>query len=428
MQVISRSKPVRRFAYEVVRAPLALAVLFLMIQVNCAAAFEMRRAINVAQWFTWPRYERPPSTGIAWPPYKETPKPPDLSELKRLKQTGFDTVRLPVDPAPFFVFEGEQQQFVYKRLFDAIDRIQSAGMNVIVDLHPNSRHPVWGQHAMIKGVGTPAFDKFSDLIEDMARRLSSRHQNVALELINEPRLKCKGDDQAKWDALAKTLVDRARKGSPDLTLVLTGACVSSFEGLLALDPKKFGDDKIIYTFHFYDPFSFTHQGAQFIPWPDKYLDEVPWPASARPMEQPLAKTLQRVAEAKIDTLDRDKASVGAQANLKKFYASKADREFIRDRFARVSEWARENGVDPARIFIGEFGVLKKRPGLAGALCEDRDRWLKDVRVTAEEFGFTWAYFNYDGPFALLVDEKKRNFDPSILAALGLGKETKACRD
>ena len=281
---------------------------------------------------------------------------------------------------------------------------------------------------MIKGVGTPAFDKFSDLVEDMARRLSPRHKRVALELINEPRLKCKGDDQARWDTLAKTLVDRARKGSADLTLVLTGACVSSFEGLLALDPKKLGDKNIIYTFHFYDPFSFTHQGAQFIPWPDKYLDEVPWPASARPMEQPLEKTLQRVAEAKIDILDRDKASIGAQANLKKFYASKADREFIRDRFTRVSEWAKENGLDPARIFIGEFGVLKKRPGLAGALCEDRDRWLKDVRIAAEELGFTWAYFNYDGPFALLVDEKKRNFDPSILAALGLGKETKACQD
>lgn len=426
MLLIPTSKYAPRFRHGLVWA--ALISGFLVAQTNFAAAFEMRRAINVAQWFTWPRYERAPSTGIAWPPYNEAPKPPDLAELKLLRKTGFDTIRLPVDPAPFIVFEGEQRKFVYKRLFDAIDRIRSAGMNVIVDLHPNSRHPVWGQHAMVKGAGTPAFDKFADLVEEMSRRLAPRHQHVALELINEPRLKCKGDQQLQWDAIAQTLIDRARKGAADLTLVLTGACVSSYEGLLALDPQKFGDKNLIYTFHFYDPFSFTHQGAQFIPWPDKYLDEVPWPASERPMEKPLEKTLQRVAQAKLDSMDREKASVGAQHNLKKFYASKADRGFIRDRFERIADWAKENGVDPSRVFIGEFGVLKKRPGLAGALCEDRDRWLKDVRVTAEEFGFTWAYFNYDGPFALLADEKKRNMDPSILAALGLGKETKACQD
>lgn len=405
-----------------------LGIIVLATQVTNASAFEMQRAINIAQWFTWPRYEPAPSTGIAWPPYKETPKPPDLNELRGLKRAGFDTVRLPVDPAPFVVFEGERKKFVYKRLFDAIDRIQLVGMNVIVDLHPNSRHPAWGQHAVIKGVGTPAFDKFSDVVEEMARRLAPRHQNVALELINEPRLKCKGDQQQEWESLAKTLVDRARKGSPELKLVLTGACVSSYEGLLALDPKKFGDDKIIYTFHFYDPFSFTHQGAQFIPWPDKYLDEVPWPASERPIDQPLAKTLQRVAEADLDFFNREKASIGAQANLRKFYSGKADRELIRERFGKVAAWAKDNGVKPSHILLGEFGVLKKRPNLPGALCEDRDRWLRDARTTAEEFGFVWAYFNYDGPFALVTDDKQRNLDPSILAALGMGKDPGRCQD
>lgn len=411
------------------RAVAIAVTLVLLALIPCSAsAFETKRAINVAQWFTWPRYEPAPSTGIMWPPYKDAPKPPDLAELNRLKQAGFDTIRLPVDPAPFIVFEGERKQFVYRRLSDAIAQIRSAGMNVIVDLHPNSRHPVWGQHAMVKGVGTPSFDRFSDLVEDMARRFGPQRQNVALELINEPRLKCKGDEQQQWETLAKTLIDRARKGSPDITLVVTGACVSSFEGLLALNPQTLSDRNLIYTFHFYDPFSFTHQGAQFIPWPDKYLDEVPWPASERPMEQPLEKTLRRVAEARIDILDREKASIGAQANLKKFYASNADRDFIRDRFTRVAEWAKKNDIDPSHIFIGEFGVLKKKPGLAGALCGDRDRWLRDVRVSAEELGFSWAYFNYDGPFALLADEQKRDLDPAILAALGLGKNTSACRD
>lgn len=409
-------------------AALAIVIVGGLPQSATAAPLEIKRAVNIAQWFTWPRYEPAPSDRISWPPYKDVPKPPSLSDLKRLKEVGFDTVRLPVDPAPFMVFEGGRQRLVYERLFDALAKINAAGMNAIVDLHPNSRHPVWGQHAVIKGPGTPTFDRYADLIEEMARKLDRHRARVALELINEPRIKCKGDDQARWNELAKGLVDRARKGSTTLTLLMTGACVSSAEGLVALDPKAFDDDKIIYTFHFYDPFSFTHQGAQFIPWPDKYLDEVPWPANARPMEKPLAKTMQRVAEAKIDPLEREKALIGAQANLKKFYNTNADQGLIRARFAPVAEWARKHNIEPIRIFIGEFGVLKKRQGLPGALCKDRMRWLTDIRTIADEFGFSWAYFNYDGPFALLTDERTRDFDQSVLAALGMTQAKVACQD
>lgn len=409
---------------------LLVAVLVLLHGACAAEAIEIRRAINVAQWFTWPRYEPAPGTGILWPPYKEEPKPPASDELRALKAAGFDTVRLPVDPAPFIVFQGTQREAVYRRLFDAIDLMRSAGLQVIVDLHPNSRHPVWGQHAIAKGRGSQAFDALADLAEDMARRLAAHggRSQVALELLNEPRLKCKGDEQSKWEDMIGELVQRARKGSPDMMLVVTGACVSSFEGLVALDHRKLRDGNIVYTFHFYDPFSFTHQGAQFIPWPDKYLDEVPWPASERSIDQPLAKTLQRVAEAKLDPVDREKASVGAQANLNKFYASHADRNLIRTRFARVSEWAKQNGVDPNRVMIGEFGVLKKKSGLPGALCEDRMRWLRDVRITADEFGFSWAYFNYDGPFAIVSDDPGRKLDLSVLAALGMRTDTAPCRD
>lgn len=396
---------------------------------SAAAAFEMRRAINVAQWFTWPRYEPAPATGIQWPPYKNVPRPPSLEELTQLKKSGFDTIRLPVDPAPFIVFEGERREEVYQMLFGAIARIRKAGLNVIVDLHPNSRHPVWGQHAMAKGPGTPSFDAYTSLISDMAKRLDRYDaKHVALELINEPRVKCAGAEQDRWHTIAKTLVDSARAGSRKLTLVLTGACVSSLEGLLALDPNVIGDKNLIYTFHFYDPFTFTHQGATFIPWPDKYLDEVPWPASERPIEQVIARIEPRVAEAKLDVIARERAALGAQANLQKYYRSNAGPEMIRTRFAKLAAWAKTNGIPANRIFIGEFGVLRKKDGTAGARCEDRMRWLRDMRSVADEFGFSWAYFNYDGAFAIVESDERRVLDQNVLASLGLSDRKINCRD
>src|SRR5436190_10931705 len=131
-------------------ARLVMVIFVILFAPSAAHAnFRVGPAINIAQWFTWPRYEAAPSTSIAWPPYKETPRPPSLSELQALRKAGFETVRLPVDPAPFAVFEGEKRDAVYRILFDALARIQQAGLKVIVDLHPNSRHPIWGQHAVV---------------------------------------------------------------------------------------------------------------------------------------------------------------------------------------------------------------------------------------------------------------------------------------
>lgn len=391
------------------------------------AEFVVGPSINVARWFTWPRYDKAPATTIAWPPYNPTPKPPSAADLRALKQAGFDTVRLPVDPAPFFVFEGEKRQAVYKILFDALDRIRDAGLKVIVDLHPNSRHPAWGQHAVIAGLDAPAFTAFNGVVGEMARRLARRDRNrVALELMNEPRLKCKGDQQALWQRMLGRMVATARKAAPHLTLVATGACVSSIEGLIALDPAALHDKNLIYTFHFYEPFAFTHQGASFIPWPEKYLDEVPWPAGKRPMEQVAARIDRNVERANLDLLAREKARIGARANLAKYYASNAGRGLLDKRFDQVADWARRHDIAPNRILIGEFGVLRKNGDAPGALCADRMQWLADTRGSAARHGFAWSYFSYDGPFAIVASDQNHTLDPDVLSALGLRGQPVAC--
>lgn len=402
-------------------------LVILMTPAEARADFLVGPSINIAQWFTWPRYEPAPSTSIAWPPYKETPRPPSLSELQALRKAGFETIRLPVDPAPFVVFEGEKREAVYRMLFDALSRIQQAGLKVIVDLHPNSRHPVWGQHAVIAGLDAPAFVAFADVAAEMSRRLGKLDPNrVALELMNEPRLQCKGEQQQRWERIAGALISRARQQAPKLTLVITGACVSSLDGLLALDPSTFNDANLIYTFHFYEPFSFTHQGASFIPWPDKYLDEVPWPIHHRPIEQPLARLQERMQKISLDPIALEKAKIGAQANLTKLYASRAGRETLDARFSKVSAWARDHGVPPQRILIGEFGVLRKNADNPGALCADRIRWLSDIREIAYKYGFSWSYFSYDGPFALVLNDQDRELDPPVLKALGLRNGNRNC--
>lgn len=382
--------------------------------------FNARKAINIAQWLTWPRYEAA-GRGIAWPPYKTTPRPPSLADLQALRRAGFDAVRLPVDPAPFIVFTGERREAVYDMLFAALGLIRTAGLKVILDVHPNSRHPVWGQDAVAAGLGNAAFDGVADFLAELAGRFTGDdRQWVALELLNEPRLKCNGGDQPRWQEMIRHLVGRARAANRQLALIVSGACVSSVDGLLALDPSAFHDRNILYTFHFYEPFSFTHQGAQFIPWPDKYLDGVPWPASARPIEEPTALTNRQIdRRAELGGVARETARLGALRNLKRFYASGAGAATIEKRFAAIKAWADRFGISTSAIFIGEFGVVRRGADTPGALCADRLRWLRDVRLAAESFGFSWSYFSYDGPFALVIADDDRRLDDGVLAGLGL---------
>jgi hypothetical protein len=58
------------------------------------------------------------------------------------------------------------------------------------------------------------------------------------------------------------------------------------------------------------------------------------------------------------------------------------------------------------------------------------RWLSDVRSAAERHGFAWAYFNYDGPFSILLDDDdNRQLDPVVLASLGVANQVStACQD
>ena len=384
------------------------------------AAFAMSRAVNVAGWFTWPRYEAD-GRSIAWPPYKSSAVQPGDADLQALRAAGFDTVRLPVDPAPFIVFEGRRREAVYTMLFDALDRIKAAGLKVIVDIHPNSRHAVWGQDAVAAGPEAPAFVAVGGVVADMAARLTVAGRSwAALELLNEPRLKCKGEQQDRWQRMVRILVQRARAANPTLALIVTGACISSPDGLLALDPSGFHDPNIFYTFHFYEPFSFSHQGAQFIPWSDKYLDGLPWPASARPIDAPLRLLNQHIAaQPAMDDAARNRARTGAYNNLRRFYASEAGPETIKPRFAQIRSWAERYGIPPSHILNGEFGVVRRSQGAPGAFCHDRLRWLRDVREASEANGFAWAYFSYNGPFGLIVDEKERRLDQGVLASLVL---------
>ncbi|TJV02251.1 MAG: glycoside hydrolase family 5 protein, partial [Mesorhizobium sp.] len=84
---------------------------------------------------------------------------------------------------------------------------------------------------------------------------------------------CDPSGSDDWQRIMADTVRDIRAVSSELTIIATGACGGSIAGLVNLAPG-FDDPNIYYSFHMYEPHSFTHQRsdgtgafASGLPWP-----------------------------------------------------------------------------------------------------------------------------------------------------------------
>lgn len=382
-------------------------------------AMQLQRGINLWPWFSLTREFAAPRRDYDWPPYQPDRPVPTRDDLAVLRRAGIDFVRLPVDPGPLLAFSGERRERLIGDVLDAVELTLAENLSVIVNLHPNGATHHWNPHNLVGTVSAPLFTRYLGLVRDIAAGLTRFNPaRVALEPLNEPPQSCVSAD---WTVMQSELLRTARLAAPQLTLVAAGACGSMIAGLETLDPQPLGDN-VIYTFHFYEPYVFSHQGA---PWMSgepmyRYLNAVPWPSSAGSKQQTLAAVAARMAADRTTPEAEKYAIMGAiERVLTQYFDARPDRRFIERYFARVTAWAGRHRIEPGRILLGEFGALRTDERYVAALAPDRARYIRDVRETCEAAGMPWAFWNLFDGMGLMIDDRSREFDPVITAALGL---------
>ncbi|MBL8584139.1 MAG: cellulase family glycosylhydrolase, partial [Rhizobiaceae bacterium] len=281
------------FLAAAIKAACALALCVAMTFPVAAAAFKGKRGINLDIWTTWPDESRwsDPAVLLPFPEWRRTVGP---TELAALGGAGFDFVRIPVDPSPFLSPESASlRDKLIASVVESARLVNQAGLKAIVDLH---LFPAGGNRAigMAEVLDDPAtFERYLDLVRRMGLALSREDvELVAFELMNEPVTDCAEAEDA-WSEHLKRLFAAARASAPRLTLVLSGACWSSADGLARLDPGMIPDDNVIWTFHSYDPFLLTHQGATWAGDFIRYVTGIPYPPDARQAETEAALTAVR---------------------------------------------------------------------------------------------------------------------------------------
>ena len=371
-----------------------------------ATALELRRGLNLDIWVEWlPVQAMLEQDGFldVFPDWRRHVPGGRLAELR---PSGFDFVRLPIEPGPLLALgPGDRRRALLEQVVETVGLLHAAGLAVIVDLHLVSRPgEPYGTEAVL--AEAHHFAVYLDLVDAMGRVLDGLDPaRTAFEPMNEPNHDCDAvanGDAILWPPLLERLHATARSAAPDLPIVLTGACWGHAQGLAALDPALIEDENVIWTFHSYEPFIFTHQSAEWITAAERYLQDVPYPPS-------------RLDDRTIDRLSREAASRARGAHDRHDFRYRLDAyRAAGDAVARApidlaAAWADRHGIPRNRLLMGEFGAM---PG-------DRLALLEDKRRAAEAHGIPWAVWSWGDAMAITLDGPERLLDPAVCGALGL---------
>jgi endoglucanase len=388
--------------------------------VGQAAVPTLGKGLNTDIWVEW--YE--PEEMLAYPNflsiYPDWPRHVAPDRLTSLNTEGIDFIRMPVDPAPMLLGSIEVRRHLIGQIQARVEDIQAAGMTVIVDLHSIPREGAAGIDMIISD--DKAWKDYLALVSEVGMALNGFDPARTLfEPINEPVNDCDViwlERPGEWNKQVLELHQTARAAAPSLAIVLPGACWGGVDGLINLDPTAFYDDNIIFSFHSYEPFAFTHQQAGWTESDLAYIAGLPYPPSK--LDEATAAELINAAEgrarASTDGFARNVTRESLNAVIAE-YRNQPDDVTSHD-INRALKWAEEHGLPPSRLLLGEFGVTGG-DGTSAVRPEDRLAYLEDKRRAAEASRIPWAVWSWTGPLAVAENTPERPFLPGLCQALGL---------
>ena len=177
----------------------------------------------------------------------------EASDFKRIRATGFTTVRIPVrwsvktGGGPGYAIDPAWME----RVTTVVDQALAAGLNVILnDHHFNA----------LDADPSANSAKLAALWEQIAAHFADRPTSrLWFEIENEPHEKL---TNALLDETFAPALKAIRASNPDRPVVIGG---DNWSGIDSLATLELPDDPNVYpTFHYYEPFDFTHQGAGWV--------------------------------------------------------------------------------------------------------------------------------------------------------------------
>ena len=310
-------------------------------------AFEMNerlgRGINMGNCFEAPSEEE---WGNPWKP----------EYFKIMSLLGFDHVRLPVRWEPDTRSMSTAPYTINPTFLDRIQQVVDTALkyklHIIVDMH---------HHEALYENPAAQKDRFISQWNQIATHFKDHSDSLLFEVLNEPHGNV---TPAVWNEYFADALAEIRKTNPT-RVVLMG--VAEYGGLGAISQLELPNDEyIILSPHYYNPFNFTHQGAEWV-GPD--------------------------ADAWLGTTWND---------------TEADRQTVESEFAFALQFSQENHIP---IHVGEFGAYSK------ADIESRERWTTFLSRWFESKNMSWAYWEFSAGFGIYNPTTEEFVNPLVDAMM-----------
>lgn len=181
-------------------------------------------------------------------------------DFENVKNMGYDHIRVPLD---YEIIETEEGEFIedgFKYIDFAIENCKKNGLRMVLDLHRAPGYSFDPGHNKSGLFDSEALqERFYDIWKELAKRYGHEVDMLCFELLNEVTNK---EFQPTWNKMIRHTIELIREVASDMRIIVGGYNNNSAEAVKALDMPY--DDKVVYTFHFYEPLLFTHQGAYWI--------------------------------------------------------------------------------------------------------------------------------------------------------------------
>ncbi len=287
-------------------------------------------------------------------------------DIKRISTWGLDHVRLPVDCEAIETEDGIINEDGFLYISTCLEWCKKYGLRMILDIHKaagytcnnafNEANNLFKNEALQR--------RFVGIWAELARRYGNEKDAVVFELLNEV---VEADYSEPWNKLARKAIETIRQYAPETQIIIGGIEWNSVRAVALLDEPY--DDTIIYTFHFYEPFAFTHQNASWVPETKGFAIE--YPATI----EDYRKAAEIIGEKAAFIFKNDVKEMGLP--------------LLEQLIMEAVTVAEQRG---AALYCGEYGVIDQ------ASAQSTLAWYRDMHRLFEKYHIgraAWSYKEMD---------------------------------
>lgn len=278
----------------------------------------------------------------------------DPADIKRIADLGFTHIRLPIrwerddrslSSAPYTI-----KPAFLATIRAVVDEALKQKLHIVINMH---------HHDALYADPDGQKNRFLAQWQQISTYFKDYPDSLLFEILNEPHDKLTAP---RWNTFSKEALQTIRATNPKRCVLLGTADWGGVAALKSLEIPT--DPHLILSIHYYNPFHFTHQGADWVEGADAWLGT-------------------------------------------KWNDTEYERKAVQEDFKPAMQLSKEKNIP---IHVGEFGAYSQADPASRIL------WTQYLARWFDAQGFSWAYWEWNSGFGI-YNPKNGTYNTGLVNAL-----------